>query len=573
MFGCRGGLYCGQSGTLYYNERTVMAIIENIDLTPAQRREVCAVLKKFFPDIEIWAYGSRVKWNARPNSDLDLVAFLPDGQKEKLFACREAFDESSLPFKVDLFSWNDIPENFQKQIKENYAIIQTTEWKYLSAREFCTRVADGTHATPKPSVSGKKLVTSKNIVSGKLSLEDCYFISQDDFDEINQRSKVDLGDVLLSMIGTVGASCVIDTEPDFAIKNVALLKNKDLCHGKWLNYYLSTPEGQQAIRERLRGTTQQYIPLEEVRNLPIKVPRDSCRMEKIVDILSAFDDKIELNRKMCKTLEAMAQALFKSWFVDFEPVKAKIAAIEAGRDPELAAMMTISGKTESELVEMRSAHPDAYADLAHIASLFPAAMVEDPELEQIPDWKIYQFNDILTEEKEKCGERDIPEFSVTDTGIHPRDDKFKKSLSASKNRNKVLRKNQLVFGMSREILNWGIMEEEIGGVSSVYNIFSVSHEINIEYLKMFIANKSIYFIDLIKPAAREGQSIDKKVLMQKRISYPDEQLFQCWIEKHMSLQEKQKGIFAMQNILTTQQALSLSTLISASNSTERYVAR
>ena len=342
-------------------------------------------------------------------------------------------------------------------------------------RVFCTRVADGTHATPKPVNAGKKLVTSKNIVKGKLSLEDCYCISQDDFDEINRRSKVDLGDVLLSMIGTVGATCVIEIESDFAIKNVALLKNKDLLHGKYLNYYLSTSEGQLLIRERLRGTTQQYIPLEDVRNLPIKVPCNPDKMKEIVNVLSAFDDKIELNRKMSKMLEAMAEALFKSWFVDFEPVRAKIAAIKNGKDPELAAIMSISGKTEVQLAEMKTFYPDAYSELAHTASLFPSTMVENEDFYEIPeDWDIYNFSDILQESKEKCGDLDVPEFSVTDNGIVPRNEKFKKNLSASKNKNKLLCKNQLVFGMSREILNWGIMADEIGGVSSVYNVFNVS---------------------------------------------------------------------------------------------------
>lgn len=372
-----------------------MAIVKDIDITPEQRQLVCSIFATHLPDTEVWAYGSRVHWNATPSSDLDLVAFCSD--KSGLANCRDAFAESSLPFRVDLFLWDEIPENFQDRIKQEYAVLmpkQEVKWKYIPMRVFCTRVADGTHATPKPVNAGKKLVTSKNIVKGKLSLEDCYCISQDDFDEINRRSKVDLGDVLLSMIGTVGATCVIEIESDFAIKNVALLKNKDLLHGKYLNYYLSTSEGQLLIRERLRGTTQQYIPLEDVRNLPIKVPCNPDKMKEIVNVLSAFDDKIELNRKMSKMLEAMAEALFKSWFVDFEPVRAKIAAIENGKDPELAAIMSISGKTEVQLAEMKTFYPDAYSELAHTASLFPSVMVES-EQGKIPEgWEIRPLDTI-----------------------------------------------------------------------------------------------------------------------------------------------------------------------------------
>ena len=532
-----------------------MAIVKDIDITPEQRQLVCSIFATHLPDTEVWAYGSRVHWNATPSSDLDLVAFCSD--KSGLANCRDAFAESSLPFRVDLFLWDEIPENFQDRIKQEYAVLmpkQEVKWKYIPMRVFCTRVADGTHATPKPVNAGKKLVTSKNIVKGKLSLEDCYCISQDDFDEINRRSKVDLGDVLLSMIGTVGATCVIEIESDFAIKNVALLKNKDLLHGKYLNYYLSTSEGQLLIRERLRGTTQQYIPLEDVRNLPIKVPCNPDKMKEIVNVLSAFDDKIELNRKMSKMLEAMAEALFKSWFVDFEPVRAKIAAIKNGKDPELAAIMSISGKTEVQLAEMKTFYPDAYSELAHTASLFPSTMVENEDFYEIPeDWDIYNFSDILQESKEKCGDLDVPEFSVTDNGIVPRNEKFKKNLSASKNKNKLLCKNQLVFGMSREILNWGIMADEIGGVSSVYNVFNVSSDIDPEYLRMFITNQLIYFKDLIKPAAREGQSIDRKVLMQKKIYIPIKKLLEYWLKLHSTMNNRMKWLMEQQQTHLKQQ--------------------
>ena len=532
-----------------------MAIVKDIDITPEQRQLVCSIFATHLPDTEVWAYGSRVHWNATPSSDLDLVAFCSD--KSGLANCRDAFAESSLPFRVDLFLWDEIPENFQDRIKQEYAVLmpkQEVKWKYIPMRVFCTRVADGTHATPKPVNAGKKLVTSKNIVKGKLSLEDCYCISQDDFDEINRRSKVDLGDVLLSMIGTVGATCVIEIESDFAIKNVALLKNKDLLHGKYLNYYLSTSEGQLLIRERLRGTTQQYIPLEDVRNLPIKVPCNPDKMKEIVNVLSAFDDKIELNRKMSKMLEAMAEALFKSWFVDFEPVREKIAAIKNGKDPELAAIMSISGKTEVQLAEMKTFYPDAYSELAHTASLFPSTMVENEDFYEIPeDWDIYNFSDILQESKEKCGDLDVPEFSVTDNGIVPRNEKFKKNLSASKNKNKLLCKNQLVFGMSREILNWGIMADEIGGVSSVYNVFNVSSDIDPEYLRMFITNQLIYFKDLIKPAAREGQSIDRKVLMQKKIYIPSKKLLEYWLKLHSTMNNRMKWLMEQQQTHLKQQ--------------------
>lgn len=105
---------------------------------------------------------------------------------------------------------------------------------------------------------------------------------------------------------------------------------------------------------------------------PLKVWRPPIDQQRaIANILGGLDDKIDLNRSINQTLEAMAQAIFKSWFVDFDPVKAKIAAIEQGEDPQQAAMRAISGKTDAELDQTPREQHD---QLAATAALFPDAM-------------------------------------------------------------------------------------------------------------------------------------------------------------------------------------------------------
>jgi len=121
-------------------------------------------------------------------------------------------------------------------------------------QNYCLRVADGTHETPTPTETGKKLATSKNIKDGRLTLENFYRISDVEFEEINKRSKVDQWDILISMIGTVGEVCLInDPEPDFAIKNVGLLKCGDQIRGKWLYYFLRSPLAKSLIEARKKG--------------------------------------------------------------------------------------------------------------------------------------------------------------------------------------------------------------------------------------------------------------------------------------------------------------------------------
>ncbi|MDU5287330.1 MAG: restriction endonuclease subunit S [Klebsiella pneumoniae] len=259
-------------------------------------------------------------------------------------------------------------------------------WIVSDAQSYCTKIADGTHDSPKQSAIGNLLVTSKNIIDGELDLSKSYFISEEDYSKINRRSKVDKNDVLLSMIGTVGQACVVEQEPNFAIKNVGLLKNDDPIKAKWLYFYLSSPKAQQLIKERLKGTTQQYLSLGEIRKLPVFYPESHDVMKRVVYFLDSLRKKIIINNSVSRTLEQMAQALFKSWFVDFEPVKAKMAVLEAGgsrEDATLATMTAISGKDVNALAIFEREHPAQYAELKATAELFPSAM-QDSELGAIP---------------------------------------------------------------------------------------------------------------------------------------------------------------------------------------------
>ncbi len=271
--------------------------------------------------------------------------------------------------------------------------------EFIPASEFCDLVTDGTHDSPKKTEFGVKLVTSKNIVGGKLDLTSAYFISESDAQNINKRSRVHINDILLSMIGTVGEVALIEKEPDFVIKNVGLLKNSDPKKAKWLYYYLKSPITQNLIKDRLRGTTQQYIPLGELRNLPILKPNSEEHLQNTIDQLSSLDKKIQLNTQINQTLEQIAQALFKSWFVDFDPVRAKVQALSDGlslEQAELAAMQAISGKTPEELTALSQTQPDRYAELAETAKAFPCEMVEVSNSIYIPKgWKIKYFNEII----------------------------------------------------------------------------------------------------------------------------------------------------------------------------------
>ena len=193
------------------------------------------------------------------------------------------------------------------------------DWDLKNAEDFCTRVTDGTHDSPKKREKGKHLITSKHLKNGHLDFDNSYLISAEDFIKVNRRSKVDQWDVILSMIGTLGNVYLErSSKIDYAIKNVGLFKTGSETKGKWLYFYFQSKDAKNYISASRGGTTQEYITLEALRKFPIPFPQTTREVELIIGILDSLDQKIELNNQMNKTLENIAQAIFKRWFIDFE---------------------------------------------------------------------------------------------------------------------------------------------------------------------------------------------------------------------------------------------------------------
>ncbi len=94
--------------------------LETINITSKQREVILALLKQHLPNTEAWVYGSRVKRASRPQSDLDLVVFATQQQFRQVSDLREAFEESNLPFRVDLFVWDEVPDSFRQQIRAEH---------------------------------------------------------------------------------------------------------------------------------------------------------------------------------------------------------------------------------------------------------------------------------------------------------------------------------------------------------------------------------------------------------------------------------------------------------------------
>lgn len=144
-------------------------------------------------------------------------------------------------------------------------------WSFVELASVCD-VRDGTHDSPKYCEDGYPLMTSKNFSQGFADFSSAKFISKDDFDAINKRSKVDVGDIVMPMIGTIGHPVIVDTNRLFAIKNVALLKmNNAGINRTVLKCLLESDYFSQVVESHNRGATQRFISLNNIRGLEIPV--------------------------------------------------------------------------------------------------------------------------------------------------------------------------------------------------------------------------------------------------------------------------------------------------------------
>ncbi len=134
-----------------------MGLDRPIDITTDQRKTVLALLASHLPNTTAWVYGSRVKWTARPESDLDLVVFATPERAGRVSDLREAFDESNLPFRVDLFVWDDVPEQFRKQIEAEHVVLVEREEEGVAGdiatlRSLLIHTRDGEWGSANPGV-------------------------------------------------------------------------------------------------------------------------------------------------------------------------------------------------------------------------------------------------------------------------------------------------------------------------------------------------------------------------------------------------------------------------------------
>lgn len=176
-------------------------------------------------------------------------------------------------------------------------------------------VRDGTHDSPEYYDVGYPLVTSKNVTGGKIDLSECNLISEDDYKKICERSKVDRGDIIMPMIGTVGKPVIVNTEPMFAIKNVALIKftPDSLVTNIYIKTLLESDYFDRAVLDKIRGGTQKFIALGDIRKLEIILP-DLKHQQCFSTFVERVNQQKQTVQQSLEKLELMKKALMQEYF-------------------------------------------------------------------------------------------------------------------------------------------------------------------------------------------------------------------------------------------------------------------
>ena len=257
--------------------------------------------------------------------------------------------------------------------------------------------------------AGAPVLKIKNVKAGALNLDNLAFVDPE-FLSKKPDKIVCNNDLLITMSGNrhdgsmetwVGKVCWFGIDSPYLVnQRVGILRLKKAvdANARFLAYQLSSEERQRHfIAVATSSGGQANLSPSQINSTELQLPPREVQ-DWIVSIVGRLEDKIQLNHQINQTLEQMAQAIFKSWFVDFEPVKAKIAALEAGGSAEdalLAAMQAISGKNEAQLNHLQKEQTEQYAKLRAIAELFPSAMQES-ELGEIPEgWEVQRVGNIL----------------------------------------------------------------------------------------------------------------------------------------------------------------------------------
>ncbi len=429
-----------------------------IDIGPADLETVRRILYEHTSGLEVRAFGSRVSWTARETSDLDLTLMTAEPLNiARMAELKATFTESDLPFRVDIVDWASTSESFRKVIEREYVVLAEKkerrvgdDWRECIIADACSSIDYGLTASASSSKTEPHFLRITDIVSGHIDWKRVPHVVVDN--DIVSKYRLYDGDIVIARTGaSTGASMYVKNPPLalFASYLVRLQAKPDF-DPRFLAYFLKSKEFWEFIRGVLGDkSAQPNASASTMTTAPLRVPKNKGEQRAIAHILGTLDDKIELNRRMNETLEAMARALFKSWFVDFDPVRAKAALkrhatldresakarpadaapsditppLRGSRQDKGVSQRASRGGGDEWTLERARAYLDGMGE--EVTALFPDSFV-DSELGEIPEgWRVGCLADIavsprrgidptnLRDETSYIGLEHMPRHSIT----------------------------------------------------------------------------------------------------------------------------------------------------------------
>ena len=330
-----------------------------------------------------------------------------------------------------------------------------------SLQDITTRIGDGLHGTPKYDDSGDYyFINGNNLSQDKITLKkETRRVSKEEYlkhkKDLNERT------LLVSINGTLGNFAFYNNEKVMLGKSACYLNLIDDVNKEYIGYLLKNRHFQRYIDSNATGTTIKNVSLQTIRSYEFELPSKKNQQD-VSNFLSSFDRKIELNQKLNETLEEIAKTLFKSWFINFDPVRAKVEGRPTGLSKE-------------------------------ISDLFPDSFV-DSEVGEIPKgWKAGSLNDIIVRSKDKIKDTKSKVLAAVSSGELVMSEEYFSKQVFSKDTSKYLKVEQYDFAYNPSRINIGSIGmneyDFIGAVSPVYIVFKPLKHWHL-YINQFIKLKS-----------------------------------------------------------------------------------
>ena len=328
-----------------------------IDIRPDHLAIVRDILKKRVPQYPVWAFGSRAKWTAKEYSDLDLAVITDSPLSiEQSAALADDFLESELPWKVDAVDWSAISPSFRKVIEKEYVVIQEgkpscvkgqdtegtapnalfqvarADWDWKRLADICRQGGGDIQTGPFGSQLhasdyvriGVPSIMPQNISEDRVDSYGIARITPSDAERLS-RYLVKPGDIVYSRRGDVERRALITERESGWLCGTGCLRvrfGEGIVDPVYASYFLSHPASREWVVRHAVGATMPNLNTSILGSLPFLLP-PLPEQRAIAAVLGALDDKIEQNRRTARALERLARAIFRAWFVEFEPVKAK----------------------------------------------------------------------------------------------------------------------------------------------------------------------------------------------------------------------------------------------------------